>query len=158
MSKFVVYIKVEPFVKQWLVHSFGDPVVFPAQSIENSTIRRFTQKQPAAVPEPPDEEDVAIAIPDSKAKDPLLYNHLGQQGKKAVAECINDTFRMNLWAELNDLSDVGCSVMKAIYSWCEMHGISIDYAWTIRQRYYRMRDSYLKKGIDLRRRKRIHDQ
>ena len=73
MSKFVVYIKVEPFVKQWLVHSFGNPVVFPAQSIENSTIRRFTQKQPAAVPEPPDEEDVAIAIPDSKAKDPLRF-------------------------------------------------------------------------------------
>lgn len=157
MSKFVLYIKVEPFIKQWLIHSFGNPVVFPAQSIENSTIRRFTQKQPNDVPTPVGEDDVAIAIPDSKAKDPIIYNYLSAHGKKAVVECINDTFRMNMWAELNDLSDVGCSVMTAIYTWCEMHGINIDYAWTIRQRYYRMRDSYFKKGIDLRRKKRVHD-
>ena len=157
MSNFVVYIEVEPFIKEWLIHSFGNPVVFPAQSVENATIRRFTQKQPGAAPEPHADKEVAIAIPDSKAKDPMLYNYLGTHGKKAVAECINDTFKMNMWAELNDLSDVGCSIMKAIYSWCEMHGISIDYAWTIRQRYYRMRDSYLKKGIDLRRKKRVHD-
>lgn len=157
MSKFVLYIKVEPFIKQWLIHSFGNPVVFPAQSIENSTIRRFTQKQPNDVPTPVGKDDVAIAIPDSKAKDPIIYNYLSAHGKKAVVECINDTFRMNMWAELNDLSDVGCSVMTAIYTWCEMHGINIDYAWTIRQRYYRMRDSYLKKGIDLRRKKRVHD-
>lgn len=32
MSKFVIYIKVEPFIKQWLIHSFGNPVVFPAQA------------------------------------------------------------------------------------------------------------------------------
>lgn len=126
-------------------------------SIENSTIRRFTQKQPNAIPLPAGQDEVAIAIPDSKAKDPIIYNYLSTYGKKAVAECINDTFRLNMWAELNDLSDVGCSVMTAIYSWCEMHGISVDYAWTIRQRYYRMRDSYLKKGIDLRRKKRVHD-
>lgn len=157
MSKFVVYIEVEPFIKEWLIHSFGNPVVFPPQSIENSTIRRFTQKQPGSVPEPQKDNEVAIAIPGSKAKDPMFYNYLGKHGKKAVAECINDTFKMNMWAELNDLSDVGCSVMKAIYSWCEMHGINIDYAWTIRQRYYRLRDAYLKKGIDLRRKKRIHD-
>jgi hypothetical protein len=156
MSQFVTYIPLEPFVRQWLTNSFGDPVVFPAQSIENATIRRFTVKQPNT-PEKKSDKDIAIAIPDSKAKDPMIYNHLGQHGKMAVAECIEDTFRRNMWAELNDLSDVGCSVMKAIYSWCEMHGIDIEYAWTIRQRYYRLRDSYKKNGIDLRKRKRFRD-
>lgn len=82
MSKFVIYIKVEPFIKQWLIHSFGNPVVFPAQSIENSTIRRFTQKQPNAIPLPAGQDEVAIAIPDSKAKDPIIYNYLSTYGKK----------------------------------------------------------------------------
>ena len=40
-------------------------------------------------------------------------------------------------------------MMTAIYAWCEKHGIDIDYADTIRQRYYRIRDQYTKKGIDL---------
>lgn len=156
MSKYVTYIHLKPFVRQWLVHSYGEPVAFPAQSIENSTIRRFTQVRPEAAPAH-DADDVAVRVPDSKAKDPALYNYLGLHGRQAVEECIEDNFQRNLWCELNDLSDVGCSVMKAIYSWCEMHGISIDYAYTIRQRYYRLRDSYSRKGVDMRKRRRIHD-
>lgn len=158
MSQFITYIKLEPFIKQWLVHSFGNPVVFPVQSVENATIRRFTQKQPLSAPLPPDDDDVAVCIPDSKAKDPMTYNYLGPRGRKAVAECIDDMFRLNMWSELNDLSDVGCTVMSAIYSWCEMHGISVDYAWTIRQRYYRMREAYRRKGVDLMRKKRCREE
>lgn len=157
MSQFVTYVKLEPFVKEWLVHSYGLPVRFPAQSVENATIRRFTQKQPQQAPPPPGEDTTPICIPDSKAKPPIVYNHLSPMGQRAVVECIEDTFKLNLWAELNDLSDVGCKVMTAIYSWCEMHGISLDYADTIRQRYYRLRDSYLKHGVDLRRRRRMKE-
>jgi len=156
MSQFVTYIRLEPFVKQWLVHSYGNPVEFPAQSLENSTIRRFTQKQPDTPPLH-SESDVAVRVPDSKAKDPAIYNYLGRYGQQAVVECIEDNFRRSMWCELNDLSDVGCSVMTAIYSWCEMHGISIDYADTIRQRYYRIREAYARKGVDMRRRRRVYD-
>lgn len=44
-------------------------------------------------------------------------------------------------------------MMTAIYAWCEKHGIDIDYADTIRQRYYRIREQYAKKGIDLMKKK-----
>lgn len=153
MSKFVVYLKVKPFVRQWLENAYGSPVTFPPQSVENATIRRFTAKQPGNYLPSHCADDVAIAIPDSKAKDPLVYNYLGERGKGAVIECIEDNFNRNMWSELNDLSDVGCSVMSAIYAWCENHGIDIDYGYTIRQRYYRIRDAYRKKNVDLRRRK-----
>ena len=156
MSNFVVYLHLEPFVKQWLIHSYGDPVRFPAQSVENSTIRRFTVKQPDVIV-PHEESDVAICIPDSKSKDPMIYNHLLTHGKKAVVECIEDNFKLNMWRELNDLSDVGCKIMTAIYSWCEIHGIEIEYADTIRQRYYRIRDSYNKKGIDMRKHRKTYE-
>lgn len=153
MSKFVVYVHVEPFVKQWLIHSYGNPVVFPPQSVENSTIRRFSRKQPDDVPIFR-ADDVAIAVPDSKAKAASVYNYLGLHGQRAVRECIEDNFKLCMWRELNDLSDVGCTIMTAIYSWCEMHGISIDYADTIRQRYYRLRNSYVERGVDMRKSKR----
>ncbi len=159
MSRFVIYIELEPFVTQWLVHSFGNPVVFPAQSPENSTIRRFTMKMPAdKLPEKQTEKSVAICIPDSKSKDPMTFNYLGVHGKEAVAECIEDLFRRNMWSELNDLSDCGCSVMKAIYSWCEMHNIDIDYANTVRQRYYRIREFYSRKNCSLMKTKRNRDE
>lgn len=157
MSKFVVYIRLEPFVRQWLEHAFGRPVVFPPHSVENATIRRFITRQPAAGPEPHADEDTAICIPDSKAKPAEYFNHLTLHGRAAVVECIDDTFRRSIWAELNDLSDVGCRLTTAIYTYCENHGIDIDYMGTIRQRYYRMRDGYARKGVSLRKRKTAHD-
>ena len=56
MSKFVIYLDVEPYMKQWLTHAYGDPVVFPASSSENAVIRRLTTKRPSDnVPEQPSE-------------------------------------------------------------------------------------------------------
>lgn len=31
MSNIVFYIRLEPYLRQWLIHALGDPVVFPAQ-------------------------------------------------------------------------------------------------------------------------------
>ena len=61
MNKFLVYLHVEPYMKQWLIHSFGNPVEFPASSNENAVIRRFTQKQPTNLkPELPSADEIAI--------------------------------------------------------------------------------------------------
>lgn len=151
MSKFCVYIELKPFVRQWLINALGNPVVFPSQSVENSTIHNFVIKLPKdKIPDIATETATAIAIPDSASKPAEYYNYLTPRGKMAVAECCEHLFKKNLWCELGDMSDIGCNLMSAIYAWCEMHGIDIDYADTIRQRYYRMREQYARKGIDLR--------
>ena len=41
MSDFKVYIKLKPFVKQFIQHDFGTPAVFPDKGPENSTIHHF---------------------------------------------------------------------------------------------------------------------
>ena len=83
MKDFVFYIKLEHYLAQWLTHSLGNPVRFPAQSNENSVIRRFLQKLPPdKLPEMPSDDTVAIVIPDSKAKDPAVYNYLGPLPKR----------------------------------------------------------------------------
>ena len=159
MSKFVVYLKLQPFVAQWLHHHYGNPVHFQPQSVENSTILQFTRKLPEGrLPDTAAEGLTAVCIPDNEKKDPSIYNYLGPKGKEAVVECIERTFKLMMWNELNDMSDVGCSVLSAIDAWCEMHGIDIEYDRTILMRYNRLRNSYVKKGIDLRRRRRNLDK
>lgn len=155
MSKFVIYLKLQPFVAQWLHHHYGDPVRFQPMSVENATILQFTQKLPAGKePDTSVQGLTAVCIPDNEKKDPATFNYLGKKGKEAVVDCIERTFKLMMWSELNDMSAIGCSVLNAIDAWCEMHGIDIEYDRTILMRYNRLRKSYEKKGIDLRRRKR----
>lgn len=159
MSKFVVYLKLQPFIAQWLYHHYGNPVKFQPQSVENSTILQFTRKLPEGrQPDTAAEGLTAVCIPDNEKKDPSVYNYLGPKGKEAVVDCIERTFKLMMWNELNDMSDVGCSVLSAIDAWCEMHGIDIEYDRTILMRYNRLRNSYVKKGIDLRRKRRNLDK
>lgn len=157
MSSFVIYLQLEPFVSQWLIHSYGSPVKFPAQSVENATIRRFLAKQPEGA-EGMEKEGTAIVIPDSKAKPPIVYNYLGKHGKAAVTECIEDNFNRCLWMEMCDTDLDRMSIMTAIYAWCELHGINVDHGFTIRQRFYRMREAYLRKGNSFMRRWKQKDE
>ena len=150
MSKFVIYLEVEPYMKQWLTNSFGDPVVFPASSNENAVIRRLTTKRPCNnVPEQLTEKSVAICIPTSKYKSPETYNYLTSFGKQALLESLDDLFRINMWSDLGDLSDITCKKMSAFRAWCQNKGIDIDYAETIRMKWYRMRKAYQKQGVNL---------
>lgn len=158
MSNFLVYIQLKPFIAQWLHHHYGNPVRFQPHSVENSTILQFTQKLPVGChPDTAADGLTAVCIPDNEKKDPATYNYLGKKGKEAVVDCIERTFKLMMWNELNDMSDIGCSVLNAIDAWCEQHGIDIEYDRTILQRYNRLRQSYVKKGIDLRRKRRNHD-
>lgn len=154
MSKFLIYLKLEPYLHQWLTHSLGNPVEFPAKSNENAIIRRFLQTKPNdAMPDLYAEGLTAICIPDSKAKPPQYYNYCGPKAKSAIIEAIEDLFRINLWAELAPASynveRAECGLNKMIAAWCEMHGIDDDYTETVRQKYYRMRKAYTKNGVFL---------
>lgn len=148
MSKFVFYIRLEPFVKQWLENAYGYPVSFPPRSIENSIIQRFLQKQPAR-PNLCGDGGVAIVIPKSSYRNPAVYNYMCQQGQRALRDIINDNLNRNLWIELGDLDYSQLPVMSSICAWCDIHGVDIDYADTIRQRFYRIREIYRKNGVDM---------
>lgn len=69
MSKFVIYLKLQPFVAQWLHHHYGDPVRFQPMSVENATILQFTQKLPAGKePDTSVQGLTAVCIPDNEKK------------------------------------------------------------------------------------------
>lgn len=151
MSKFTVYIKAPAYIRQWLVFHFGDPVVFPPSSAENATIRRFLAKQPRDMVPPMEHDDeVAVCIPDSCQKPVETYNYLNHHARRALLDTIRDTYRLQLWNELNGLHESGCTIMNGVRAWCQNNGISIDYDCTVKMQYQRMRDEYLANGVDLR--------
>ena len=86
MSIFVVYLKLKPFIVQWLTFHYGTPVRFPDQSAENACIRRFLTRQPTSMPAVCQPGEIAICIPDSKQKPVVTYNHLGSHARAAVAD------------------------------------------------------------------------
>lgn len=150
MSQFVIYIKLEKYLSEWLTHSLGCPVRFPNGSNENSVIRAFTQQPPEGeLPETASEGMTPIYIPYSKAKPPESYNYMTDSGKKAVREAIMDLFTRNLWNELRPIDSINIGVNTRIAAWCEMHGIGLDRVETVRQKYYRIREAYKKRGINL---------
>lgn len=146
----MIYIKLEKYLAEWVTHSLGCPVVFPTGSNENAIIRTFIQKLPKdTLPETRSEGDTAICIPDSKAKPPSSYNYMGEKGKKALHEAIMDLFTRNLWNELRPIDSINIGVNTRIAAWCEMHGIGLDRVETVRQKYYRIREAYKKRNINL---------
>ena len=150
MAQIVIYIKLEKYLAEWLTHSLGDPVKFPSQSNENAVIRAFIQRLPEDTkPQTGGEGYTAIVIPESKAKPPEKWNYLGPKGQDAVREAIKDLFTQNLWADLSRLENTHIGVNTRIAAWCEMHGIGLDRVETVRQKYYRIREAYTKRGINL---------
>ena len=150
MSQFVIYIKLEKYLSEWLTHSLGCPVRFPNGSNENAVIRAFIQKTPEdEIPEKASDDATPIYIPDSKAKPPESYNYMTESGKKAVREAIMDLFTRNLWNELRPIDNINIGVNTRVAAWCEMHGIGLDRVETVRQKYYRIREAYKKRGINL---------
>lgn len=152
MSKFVFYLPVKPFIGQWLTYHYGNPVTFPARSAENSAIRKLVTKQPKdKTPMKPEGDYVAVAIPDSQRKKPEYYNYMCGEACKVLNKLIDSTFKMQFWNDINDLSMLGVSILDCVRTWCEQNGISIDYDYTLKMRYQRMRDAHLENGVDLRR-------
>jgi hypothetical protein len=152
MSKFVFYLKAKPFIAQWLKYHYGSPVVFPARSAENACIRRFIGLRPKDwQPQKPEEEAVAVTIPESSRKKAICWNYMSKSACDALMEIVEDTFKTQMWIELNEMTRCGCTLLKSVRAWCENNGINTDYDYTLKMRYQRMRDSYLKSGVDLRR-------
>lgn len=150
MSEVVVYLPLKPFIRQYVIHHFGYPVRFPDQSITNKCIISVLQKKRKdSKPEVASDGSTAVCIPFS-CKDPAVWNFVSSFGKRMICQHIEYVFMMNLWNEMNEMTRGGMKQQDAACEWCSKHGIDIDYADTIRMRYYRDKMQYLGNGIDLR--------
>ena len=85
MKDIRVHIKVERYIKEWLICHFGNPVRFPDRSFENEVLHRMlTRRPPNEPPELPSDDTVSIVITDNKHHRPEFYNYLGFHGQLTV--------------------------------------------------------------------------
>ena len=152
MSNYYLHLKLKPFIAQYLHHHFGNPVRFDDHSVASARIVCVLQRRPPMYNREKESDDktTAICIPYSKQKDPSTWNYVSERGKKFIIEIIDAIFLNNLWNEMSQMCGDDSKLQSAAYAWCEMHGISLDYADTIRMKFYREKVKLLRKGIDLR--------
>lgn len=150
MKDFVVNIRLERYLREWLTFHLGTPVRFPDRSHENVLLHRFLTKRPKDVPPLPAGADaVAVVITDCRYKKPEHYNYLGRRGQRVMAQAIEALFRLDMWSGCAPLLHSGDSLNRGIDAWCAANGISLDAREAVRQKFYRIRRDYMRFGIVL---------
>lgn len=110
MSDYHIYIKMPSYLRQWFVHrhSGTEPVRLRNGSIESKLIKLAVVKPPvSAIPTRQCEDEVAICIPYSKTRDPRIYNHITDTGKRALLENVKNSFDVDCWTFLHDFGRIG---------------------------------------------------
>lgn len=149
MSDFFVYLKVDGYLQEWLVRSYGYPVRFPSGSFENAILRHNLQKKSEGCgPDLPAEGRVPVAIPDSRTKPPIVYNYLGRRGRYELLRSLDMIFCIDLWNGLR-VALCGNRLNESIGRWCLRKGISEGNIEAVRQKFYRMRRNYERYGVFL---------
>ena len=152
MSDIVIYLKLDPYLAQWLKHKHGsEPVIFPRNSVENDVLEMgLTLKPRLFTPNEPGENVVPIAVPYFKSKDVRDNCYLPLSARRALARCIRSRFVIDLWTDLYKFGNIGRRNQDLIWAWMEAHGIeATETNWnTITKIYMRKRDVYRKQMQD----------
>ena len=148
MSDYHIYIKMPSYLRQWFVHrhSGTEPVRLRNGSIESKLIKLAVVKPPvSAIPTRQREDEVAICIPYSKTRNPRIYNHITDTGKRALLENVKNSFDVDCWTFLHDFGKIGKQQKDLIYLYMEQRGIKEDgTCWdSIAKIYQRLRKNYL---------------
>ena len=89
----IIYLRLDPYLAQWLIHEHGDPVVFPKNSAENDVLELGLIRKPFLACTPgPGENRVPIVVPYFKNTDVRKYNYLDAAGRRSLAKCIRSRF------------------------------------------------------------------
>jgi len=157
---FYIYLKMDPYLAQWLIHKHGgEPVEFPKNSIENDIIGVGLTTPPPMTkidkngnevkvyePDLPGEGKVAIVLPYFKYKDVRFYNFLPISARDSLVQCIRARFAVELWKDLYKFGYIGRQKQNLIYTWMASHGIEDTETnfLAISKMYFRKRDAFRK--------------
>lgn len=157
--EFYIYVKLKPYVRQWLVNKFGEAnndwkVKFPVQSAENAFIRARLLTSPEGYrPGIRKDDEVGILIPNSPYKPSDRYNYLTQLDKEAMRSMIESLFDVAFKKEMKEDIMAGAKIKDSLLAWMYRNGVSMGNFENLKQQINRMCMSYRKKGIELNPRK-----
>ncbi len=144
-SNFMVYVKMEPYLAQWVAHEHGIPIRFPRGSIENDIIELGLKIRGDDEPvDLPGEGKYAVVLPFYKHKDVMYYNHLSESSKDQLVHCLKVRFAIALWNDLYRFGHIGKKKEDLIYAWMDAHDIDdTETNWLVISKIYsRKRRAY----------------
>lgn len=148
MSRICLYIPLEDYLAQWLIHEHGGsvPVQFIRGSVESKILEVYLTHRPEdLLPEIGGEGKLAIAIPSFRNRPPEVFNYLPQRALSSLLTMIRNRFDIQLWNDLHNFGRISKRQDELIYAWMEKHGIEMtETNWNaIAKRYQRQRNIYM---------------
>ena len=148
MSQICLYIPIEDYLAQWVIHEQGGnvPVQLTRGSVESKLLEVFLAHRPQALlPDTPGEGKLAIAIPSFRNRPPEVFNYLPPRALNSLLNILRGRFDVQLWSDLHHFGNISKRQDELIYAWMEKHGIEMtETNWNaIAKRYQRQRDVYL---------------
>lgn len=154
MSQKQILIPLSGYLRDWVIHQYGEPARFPPRSYENAILARYLTKRLPL--QPPTEDGVLIELPQVRGKDAVCYCAISPIGIAMLQDAIDVIFRLDMWHSLAPLLTQG-NINVRIRDWCISRGIDDDHVESVRQKFYRARKDYAKSGIILGKRYKTQD-
>lgn len=126
MSDFTLSFQCEDYLRQWCIDDAGgsSPVRLRKNSPESNCLQFCLRPKSKAEPEP---EIIGIPlviyIPTFRLKNPEVYNHITNVGRKAFISILKKRFDVQLWSDLHAIQNFGIPKEDLIYAWMDSHGI-----------------------------------
>ncbi len=148
METKLIYLKLEPYLKDWFIHEHGGkvPVDLKKNSPEMNIIHGFISIKPADYVDDHNETDVPIEVPVFKGLNPQSWCYLPPRSKQLLYNCIKNCFDTELFNEMMEMRKMHVSVTDLLYVFMEKHGINeTETNWlALMKIYQRKTDSYRK--------------
>ncbi len=148
MNENYIYLKMEPYLRQWFVNSMGgvEPVRLFKGSIESKIVQQFVRSPRANdTPKLPDPGDLAVIIPHTPGVKPWIQNYFSPKATEALMDAIRARFDVDLFTTLHKCGVIGSSQKILIESFMDSRGIEDTETNfnTLVKRYRRLRIQYL---------------
>lgn len=157
-----ILLQTSKYLREWAIHTFGNPVRFPLRSREHALLRYYLGLRPKGM-EPETERSfmrlteggkkpLRIAVPVIRWKPFSRFNYLPEKGRRALRGSLKALFDITLWNEMEPhLYSLPRVIRREIDIWCERHGISPDNAETVLQHFREMQRTYAQHNVPVRR-------
>ncbi len=98
MAKNIVYISVEGYMRQWLVHKYGaEPIAFRKWSKENDLLQESLRPKPEGWKPEARQGSIAIAVPKRDGFNPKKWCYIPQQKLVILRQILIHQFRRDFF-------------------------------------------------------------
>lgn len=150
MSQITVQLKVDDYLKDYLISSYGEEgniISFPERSDLSLRVRSLLNKQPNEFSRI-EGSFVEVKLPFSDTKDPRVYNYLSANSQKIISRDVYYEFYAVLHRHMKEFEK---SMLKeeAFWLFYEMYNIDLDHIKfeTLKKNFYRFMQKKVRKTI-----------